>query len=245
MLKDKNIIITGGTGLIGKSILKQIIDWNGIAINLDINPSEIERVIDLNCNISIQQEFDDILKGIISRYKRIDGLINCAYPKSNDWGMHSFEELPITSWKENVDLQLNSYFYTCQQVLKHMKNNRNGSIVNLASIYGSLGNDFTLYKGLDINPPAAYSAIKGGIINFTRYLASYYGKFNITVNCVSPGGIYDDQNPVFVKRYEKHVPARRMGKPDDIAPIVAFLLTKNAKYINGQNILVDGGWSII
>ena len=121
----------------------------------------------------------------------------------------------------------------------------NGSLLNFASIYGVVGNDFTIYEGLEMYPPAAYSAIKGGIVSLTKYLASYFGKFNIRVNCLSPGGIFDHQHHEFVKRYEERVPLKRMGKPEDIAPVACFLVSDGAGYITGQNILVDGGWTCI
>lgn len=146
----------------------------------------------------------------------------------------------------NVDIQLNSCFYISQQVLKIMKQQNSGSIVNIASIYGVVGNDFSVYENTDgMTSPAAYSAIKGGIINFTRYLSSYYGKHNINVNCVSPGGIFNHQNEKFVEQYEAKVPLKRMGKPEEIAPAVSFLLSDEATYISGQNLIVDGGWTAI
>ena len=126
-----------------------------------------------------------------------------------------------------------------------MKSQNSGSIINMGSIYGVVGNDFTIYEGTKLTSAAAYSAIKGGIINFTRYLASYFGKYNIRANCVSPGGIFDNQNEVFVKNYEHKVPMKRMGSPDDIAPSIAFLLSDDSKYITGQNLIIDGGWTII
>ena len=93
--------------------------------------------------------------------------------------------------------------------------------------------------------PAAYAAIKGGVINFTRYLASYYGKYNIRVNCISPGGIYNNQSEIFVKNYERKVPMNRMGKTSDIAPAVCFMLSDESSYITGQNLVIDGGWTSI
>ena len=92
--------------------------------------------------------------------------------------------------------------------------------------------------------PAAYSAIKGGVINFTRYLASYYGKDNIRVNCISPGGIFNNQPTEFVKSYEKKVPMKRMGKPEDISPAVSFLLSDESSFMTGQNLLIDDGFSL-
>ena len=126
-----------------------------------------------------------------------------------------------------------------------MVNRKNGSIVNIGSIYGVVGPDFNVYDNTNLTMPAAYSAIKGGIINFSRYLSSYYGKHNIRVNCISPGGIFNDQESVFVKNYENRVPMKRMGNPEDISPAVSFLLSDESSYITGQNLIIDGGWTAI
>ncbi len=244
-LKNKVIIVTGGSGLLGKEIVENINRNGGIALNADIkietnlNAQLIQ--IDITDDNSIQKGIDIIIK----KYGRIDGLVNNAYPRTKDWGA-KFEEIKPSSWRQNVDMQMTSYFVFSQKVLKQMLiNNNYGAIVNIASIYGVVGNDFSLYEDYNGTSPAAYSAIKGGIINFTRYLASYYGKKGIRINCVSPGGIFDNQHPSFVQKYEKKVPLGRLGKPDDIAPVVSFLLSEEAKYITGQNIIVDGGWTII
>ena len=125
-----------------------------------------------------------------------------------------------------------------------MMNQKHGSIVNVGSIYGSLAPDFSLYKGLDMTMPAAYSAIKGGVINFTKYLASYSCRNGIRVNTVSPGGILDSQNINFIKRYSKKVPLGRMGNSFEISPAIIFLLSDSSSYITGQNIIIDGGYSI-
>jgi NAD(P)-dependent dehydrogenase (short-subunit alcohol dehydrogenase family) len=93
--------------------------------------------------------------------------------------------------------------------------------------------------------PAAYSAIKGGLINLTRYMASYFGPNNVRVNCISPGGIFDNQPEIFVRNYESKVPLGRMGKPEEIAPSAVFLLSDESSYITGHNLVVDGGWTAI
>ena len=108
-----------------------------------------------------------------------------------------------------------------------------------------VGNDFSIYKETNLTSPVAYSAIKGGLINLNRYFASYFGPYNVRSNCVSPGGVFNKQNSSFVANYTSKVPMRRMGKPQDIAPLVSFLLSNDAKYITGQNIAVDGGWTSI
>jgi len=115
----------------------------------------------------------------------------------------------------------------------------------MTSIYGVVGNDFTIYEGTQMEPPFAYAAIKGGLISATRFLASKYGWEAIRFNCVSPGGIFDNQPLKFVEAYNKRVPMRRMGDPGDIAPSISFLLSDNSKYVTGQNLIIDGGWTII
>jgi NAD(P)-dependent dehydrogenase (short-subunit alcohol dehydrogenase family) len=243
-LANKVIVITGGSGLIGKELVSDVSRKGGIAINADINAVTDLQLRCLRMDITADDSIQSGIDQIIGKYGRIDGWVNNAYPRTADWGS-KFENFNPDSWRLNVNMQLNSYFVCCQKVLKVMSLNNSGSVINIASIYGVVGNDFSLYADYDGTSPAAYSAIKGGIISFTRYLASYYGRKGIRVNCVSPGGIFDNQNPSFVKKYEEKVPMGRLGKPDDIAPAVSFLLSNEAKYITGQNIIIDGGWTSI
>jgi len=243
-LKDKIVVVTGGSGLIGRAILENIQNKGGFYVNVDLNAeTDLERG-SFKADITDDKSINNAIESIISKYGRIDGLVNCAYPRTPDWGT-KFESINPASWRLNVDMQMNSCFIVCQKALRYMHKQKKGSIVNIASIYGVVGNDFTLYEDYGGTSPAAYAAIKGGIINFTRYLASYYGKDNIRINCVSPGGIFDNQPLSFVKKYEEKVPMKRMGNPEDIAPAVSFLLSDEAKYITGQNLIIDGGWTSI
>jgi NAD(P)-dependent dehydrogenase (short-subunit alcohol dehydrogenase family) len=243
-LKGKIIVVTGGSGLIGRSIIKNIVSNGAIAINAEINVIDNLDEGIVNCDVTDVDSVKKCIEKVLEKYNVIDGWVNNAYPRTADWGT-KFEDIPLTSWQKNVDLQLNSLFICAQEILRIMKNQQFGSIVNISSIYGTVGPDFTIYEGTNMTMPAAYSAIKGGIVNFTRYLASYYGPYGIRVNCVSPGGILDQQNDLFVKQYEKKVPMRRMGLPEDIAPSISFFLSDETKYITGQNLIIDGGWTSI
>ena len=244
-LKDKVIIVTGGSGLIGRAIVDELKSQGAIAINSEINVETNLEKGEVNCDITDDRSVDNLLALVLEKYKRIDGIVNNAYPRTSDWGTR-FENIDPDSWRKNVDMQMNSVFVICQKVLKIMTEQQFGSIVNITSIYGVVGNDFTVYENTGgMTSPAAYSAIKGGVINFSRYLASYVGEHGIRVNCVSPGGIFDNQNPNFVQNFEKKVPLKRMGKPTDISPAVAFLLSDDSSYITGHNLIVDGGWTAI
>lgn len=242
-LKDKIIIVTGGSGLLGKQIVNDLKDRGAIAINADINVATNLKKNNLAVDVTSEESIVKAIKLVSDFYGKIDGLVNNAYPRTKDWGT-KFEDITYESWKNNVDMQMNTTFLFIQKIMSELLKTK-GAIVNMTSIYGVVGNDLTIYENTSIITAAPYSAIKGGLINFSRYLASYYGRQGVRVNCVSPGGIFDNQHETFVANYEKKVPMGRMGNPDDIAPAVSFLLSDDAKYITGHNLIVDGGWTTI
>ena len=243
-LENKIILVTGGAGLLGREIVRVLRSEGATTVSVDLKVATQPDLSEINCDLTNEQDINNLISSVSKHFGRIDGLVNNAYPRTQDWGV-KFEEIPLSSWATNVDLQLNYLFYLTQQVGAIMKLQGFGSMVNMASIYGLVGPDFSVYDNTTMTMPAAYSAIKGGVINYTKYLASYLGPFNVRVNCVSPGGIFDNQNPVFVKNYESKVPIRRMGTPKDIAPAVGFLLSDESSYITGHNLVIDGGWTAI
>jgi NAD(P)-dependent dehydrogenase (short-subunit alcohol dehydrogenase family) len=140
-----------------------------------------------------------------------------------------------------------------------MKKEKKGSIINIASHYGLVGNDQRIYIGANLNEvyvkksqktnriysPGVYNAAKGGLINFTKYLAAYYGEYNIRINCISPGGVYNEnENEVFLKKYSEKVPLARKAGPHEINGALIFLASDASSYVTGQNLIVDGGYTI-
>lgn len=242
-VKDKVIVVTGSSGLLGGKIVSSLRTEGAIGIGADIafkNKTEFDYEMD----ITSQDSVSGLISQLVGKYGRIDGWVNNAYPRTKDWG-NKLEDVSIESWKQNIDMHLNGYFICCKLALEQMKGQKSGSLVNMSSIYGINGPDFTVYDGTEMTMPVAYSAIKGGITNLTRYLAAYYGPYQVRVNSISPGGIFDNQPETFVENYNKKVPLRRMGEPGDIVAAVHYLLTQEAAYITGHNLVIDGGWTIV
>ncbi len=254
-LKEKIAFVTGGVGLIGTQVTKALADAGAKVVILDIDQKKAEllqqKLTDENRDIAVEtfdvtdlSNIDKAIDELKSKYGRIDVWVNTAYPRTPDWG-NKVEDLTIESWQKNVEMHLNSYSWISRKVCLIMKGQQSGSLINFGSIYGVVGNNFNIYEGTNMNPPMAYSAIKGGIINLTRYLASYFGKYSVRVNTICPGGIFDNQDPTFVKNYSENTPLKRMGKPEDIALAVLFLASDASSYITGTTLMVDGGWTAI
>tara|TARA_Y100001980_G_C14556714_1_gene349577 strand:+ start:21234 stop:22028 length:795 start_codon:yes stop_codon:yes gene_type:complete len=254
-LEGKNAYITGGLGLIGREISIALALSGAKTIVLDIKKKiDIHDYLDLRLkqnnnlcyeylDVSDLKDIDKKINTLVANHGTPDIWINNAYPKTQDWG-NSIEQLSLESFRKNVDMHMNSYSWISRQICFMMKTNKRGSLINIGSIYGFLGNDLSIYEDTGINVSMTYATIKGGIINLTRHLASFFGEYNIRVNNICPGGVFDNQNDVFVKQYSKKTPLRRMASPIDIAPAVVFIASDAASYITGSTIVIDGGWSI-
>jgi len=178
-----------------------------------------------------------------SRFGRLDVLVNSALTRDGHVG--SFEAQTPDSWEHAARWAFAGLLRHCQLAVAAMKRQGGGSIINIASIYGVVSNDPALYRGTSMLQPPSYNFMKAGMINFTRYLACYYGKDRIRANCLSPGGYFNQQPREFVERYCDRVPLGRMMGHDDLQGAVVFLASDAAAYVTGVNLLVDGGWTCL
>ena len=258
-LAGKHVVFTGACGLIGSNISRALVE-NGaklsmVDVNLDRSGALLKELqqnqsnsacLAPKCDLEDPDSVDQMLDICEQTFGPVDVLIHAAYPRTADWHL-KFEDIPAASWKKNVDMHLNGTFVICQRVgNRFVKANRGGNIVLFSSIYGLVGPDFNVYNGLDqMTMPAAYSAIKGGMTNFVRYLASYLGPKGVRVNAICPGGVFSEQPASFVEAYCNRVPARRMAKPEDIVGPTLFLASDLSTYVSGINLPVDGGWTAI
>lgn len=250
-LKDKVAVITGGFGLLGSALVLAFQEFSANVAVLDIRPDPKQmarfrkkpgRIRFYPCDIASSESIRKTLDAVVGDFGKIDVLVNNAYPRNGNYG-RIFEKIRLADWKDNVNSHLGGYFNVTQQVSRLMRKRRSGSIVNIGSIYGMVAPDFSIYEGTRMTMPAEYAAIKGGLITLTRYLATYLAPAHIRVNAVSPGGLLNGQDRRFVKNYCKKVPLGRMGNPRDVCGAVLFLAGDAARYITGQNLAVDGGWT--
>ncbi len=154
-----------------------------------------------------------------------------------------FDKQSVETWKRAVEVNLTAPFHLCQAFTPLLKKSKVGSIINIASIYGANAPDYSLYEGTDMGNPAGYSASKGGLIQLTRWLSTTIAP-DVRVNSISPGGVWRNQSRRFVDRYEFKTPLGRMATEEDFKGIVAYLSSDLSSYVTGQNIVVDGGWSV-
>ena len=250
-LQNKVVIVTGA-GLLGSEIIKALAETGAkviIAEYDDLKGKILEKkclaskldVIFKKTDITNEESVNTLLADCIKNFGKIDALVNTAYPRTKDWGKKE-QLLNFDSWKKNVEMHLGGYYLTSIKVAEVMKEQKFGSIVNFSSIYGINAPDFSIYENTNMTTPIPYVAIKGGINMLTKYIASYYGKYNIRANVIAPGGVYDNQPEEFVKKYIRKISLGRMANPIDIIGPVVFLVSEASSYITGQILIVDGGW---
>jgi len=262
---NKNIIITGALGLLGKPLTLELALQGNNLIMLDIKSKDElkrykkfslvkDRINYIKCdvsNVKNVQRVDNLLK---KKFRKIDVLINAAaitdaVEGKKDPTKSMFENYTIKNWNKSILGNLNSMFICSQVFGKRMIKYKKGSIINISSTYGIVGPDQSIYKNkknknLFFKSPS-YPTSKGAVISFTKYLAAYWGDKGIRVNCVSPGGIKNNQNKEFIKRYSEKTILGKMAETKDIIGIIKFLCTEESSYITGSNIVVDGGWTAI
>ena len=256
MLTNKVVVITGGSGLIGRTLASSVISENGIAIIADIdNKSGLETrdklrqelnsamVEFIQLDITSKDSVSNAISKLDAHYGYIDALINNAYPRNKNFGRHFFD-VEYDDFCENISLNLGGYFLTSQQFSSYFRKQGHGNIINISSIYGVIAPKFHIYDGTSMTTPLEYAAIKSALIHITIYMAKYFRGMNIRVNSVSPGGILDGQPEIFLNAYREQSLNKGMLDKEDISGTILYLLSDLSQYVNGQNIVVDDGFSL-
>ncbi|MGV3504278.1 MAG: SDR family NAD(P)-dependent oxidoreductase [Adhaeribacter sp.] len=249
-LQHKVILVTGGYGFLGSAICTGLIENEATVVVLgreetrfrEAFPQAPERLHFLPADISDTASLQASFQAAHQRHGRIDGLINNAFfSKGNQPLAISDEDLSFT-----LEGNLGSVYRCIREVVPYLQE-KGGRIINVSSMYGMVSPDFQVYEGLAqfLNPPH-YGAAKAGVMQLTRYFACYLGKDKILVNTVTPGPFPNEtvqQNQEFISRLGQKTPLGRIGRPEELKGIFAFLCSDQASYITGQNFIVDGGWT--
>jgi NAD(P)-dependent dehydrogenase (short-subunit alcohol dehydrogenase family) len=257
-LKGRRALVTGAVGGIGQEIALTIAELGGDLLLVDIPNSNYELIKEkisskytinikcIDCNLEDEKSRQALINQINNDKKNLNIIINNAafVGESNLQGwVTDFENQSVETWKRALEVNLTSVFHLSQGLAKKLKTSGHASIINMASIYGVSGPDYSLYKGTEMGNPAAYSASKGGLIQLTKWLSTTIAP-DIRVNAISPGGVFRHQPELFVKRYQQKTPLARMAIEEDFKGIIAYLASDLSSYVTGQNIIVDGGWSV-
>lgn len=254
-LENKVSVITGGYGYLGSAMVQVLLDYGSIVVVagkdkkkfIDRFGEKTEKLSFIETDICDTNSIKKSLEKIYMTQGSIDILVNNAqYSKGQDP-----ENMSDEDWDYSIDGVLNSVFRCIREVLPFMKINHSGKIINISSMYGLVSPDFSIYDGNGcdkyLNPPH-YGAAKAGLIQLTKYYAAFLAKYNIQVNAITPGPFpnkkIQQENPEFIERLKKKVPLNRIGNPEDLAGVCILLSSKASDFITGQNIIVDGGWTI-
>lgn len=257
-LKGRVAVVTGGAGHIGSAMAEALAELGANIVILDISLESClpvcERIskeyavetlrlaVDLAQEVHIRMVPDEV----VNKFGRLDILVNCAAfvgtSKLQGW-ITSFEEQTADTWKQALGVNLTAPFILTQVCTPALKRSGHGSVINVASIYGIQGPDMRLYEGAPMGNPAAYAASKGGLLQLTRWLATVLAP-DVRVNAIIPGGVRRGQPEEFQKRYIERTPLKRMAGEEDFKGAVAYLASDLSSYVTGQNIIVDGGWTV-
>ena len=255
LLETKVFAVIGGNGLIGKKTVSAIVSHGGTVVTASrsgrmvsslqekLSVEERKRVDATRVDVNVPESVENFFEGILKRHGKCNGIINLSFPKNKQFGA-KFEDVTYPSFLENVGSHLGGAFLVCQKAAKILASQGGGSIINCSSIYGFMAPRFDIYKDTPMTKEVEYITTKAAIIQLTRYLAQYLKPQYIRVNCISPGGVFNDQPQPFLDKYNAHCNIKGMLNGEDVAGTIGFLLSDLATHLTGQNIVIDDGFSL-
>lgn len=262
-LHGKTAIVTGALGLIGKKHCEALAQAGANVVVADINGESAvafaahlgDNHLGIALNVTNKASIEKIRDAVVEKYRTIDVLVNNA--AINDMfenpamakELSAFENYPLEAFQQSIDVNITGVFLCSQIFGSVMAQQQSGSIINVASTYGMVGPDQSIYRDecgtQTFYKSAAYPVTKGAVINFTRFLAAYWGSKGVRVNTLSPGGVENNQNEFFIQNYSAKTLLGRMAQANDYQGALIFLASEASAYMTGANLVVDGGWTAI
>ena len=253
-MDGKVVLLTGGAGHLGLEFAHTLLEQGASIILSDIDSQRLDqrraelsatnRVETIPCDLANKTEVEQLVDTALAIHGRLDSIVhNAAFvgtTKLDGWAV-PFAEQSVEAWKQAMAVNVDSAFILAQRAAPALQQT-NGNMVLISSMYGALAPQWDLYEGTAMANPAAYGVSKAGCVQLARYLSSTLAP--VRVNAISPGGIFRHQDEQFVQRYCARTPLNRMATEEDIGGALAYLVSDASAYVTGQNIMVDGGWSI-
>ena len=256
-LTGRVAVVTGAVGILGSVYCRALAGAGATVVIADLDQTACDTFADelpgehvgLAVDLSCEESVIAWANTIKERFGAADIIVNNAATKTPNL-FNPLPDFPLEDWKMSLDVNLTAVFLVTRELGPAMVEKGKGSIINIASIYGVVGPDQRIYEGSyyeavggPINSPFVYSAAKGAIISMTRYLATYWGDKGVRTNTITPGGVTSGQNGVFNDNYSSRVPMGRMAEADELAGALLYLASDASSYVNGHNLIVDGGWT--
>jgi NAD(P)-dependent dehydrogenase (short-subunit alcohol dehydrogenase family) len=269
-LSGKVAVVTGAPGLLGKEFCRTLVEAGASVVLADINAEAVNELaialiktgyhcLGVATDVTQPDSVQALVEETLSTFGRLDVLVNCAAldPKFDPQALAqmakqgavsgAFEDYPLQAWKAALEVNLTGMFLCCQAAVKPMlAQGKKGSIINICSTYGLVAPDQRIYQreGRQATyKPVYYSVTKAGVLGLTRYLAAYYAGTEVRVNALTPGGIFNDHDEVFLKAYNARTVMGRMANKDEMNGALLFLASEASSYMTGSNLVVDGGWT--
>lgn len=262
-MNGQTAVVTGGIGLLGKEFCRTLAQAGANVVVADINESAAKdtaeglkqegfSAIGVGVDVTNPVSVEKMVATTVSVFKRLDVLVCSAAndPKFDNQhaGQHrnTFEDYPLEAWKQALDVNLTGMFLCAQAAVKPMLEQNHGVIINICSTYGLVGPDQRIYLRPNQLPqykPVFYSVTKAGVLGLTRYLATYYAGKKIRANALTPGGVFNNHDEVFLTNYSARTVVGRMAEKDEMNGALLFLASDASTYMTGSNVVVDGGWT--
>jgi NAD(P)-dependent dehydrogenase (short-subunit alcohol dehydrogenase family) len=257
-------IVTGGVGLLGNHFCRSLAEAGAGVVVADINPIAIEKttgklkkdgldVFGAEVDVTHPESVINLVEQTLKHFGRLDILVCSAAidpkfdPSHKGQNVNSFEDYPLASWQQALDVNLTGLFLCAQAAVKPMIKQKHGVIINISSTYGLVGPDQRIYENsgqaAKAFKPAYYSVTKAGVLGLTHYLATYYAGTNIRANALTLGGVFNGHNDTFVRNYSSRTVLGRMARQDEMNGALLFLASDASSYMTGANLVVDGGWT--